>query len=244
MSYDDDSPDNLWRLAIHEVGHTVIYVVHGGMITALAARPWVQDGVADGYCEGEVGATIKAMGSDARQVHAACASLAGRIAESHFFGSVDDTGCRQDLRDFAARVQQVDASWGTGAPVEAWQAVLEELVRPVIAAHDGVIAYVAKALADERLLQEGRVRELFTFAGKLYGMQPGPLLGPAWRARLEAALARHRVPRPDAREPDPIDGQAELRGMADRVEAWVRQNEQDELQRLRDRMVARHGVRL
>jgi hypothetical protein len=77
--------------------------------------------------------------------------------------------------------------------VEAWEAAISELVRPVIAAHAGVIAYVAKPLADERLMSERRVAELFYFARKLYGMRSGPLMGPAWRARLEAALTRSRM---------------------------------------------------
>ena len=49
MGSSDDGIGSLWRLSIHEVGHALIYVVHGGQITALAARPWVQVG-GDGYC--------------------------------------------------------------------------------------------------------------------------------------------------------------------------------------------------
>jgi hypothetical protein len=235
MGSSDDEIGSLWRLAVHETGHALIYVVHGGTVTALAARPWVQAGGVDGYCEGEVSADIKAMGGGIRHVHGACAALAGRVAEHHFFKSIDAAGCNQDLQDFSARVRQVDAAWGTGAPVEAWEAAIGEMVRPAITAHERVIAYVARTLADERSMGERRAMELFGVARKLWGIQPGPLVGPSWRARLEAALTRHRTTRTDERftalrrehaaPAAQIDGQEELRAM-------------------RDRIVARHGLRL
>jgi hypothetical protein len=164
MSGDDEPVESLWRLAVHEVGHALVYVVHGGLITGLAAQPWVQSGGVNGYCEAEPSAAIKAMGAGARQVHGACAALAGRIAEQHFFASIDAVGCAEDLREFAARVRSVDTSWGTDAPVEAWEAAIGALVRPMIAAHEGVISYVAKTLADERSMSERRAMELFGVA--------------------------------------------------------------------------------
>jgi hypothetical protein len=89
MSRDDEPVGSLWRLAVHEVGHGIVYVTHGGTITALAAQPWVQSGGVNGYCEAELSADIKALGGSARHVHGACAALAGRIAEQHFFGSAE-----------------------------------------------------------------------------------------------------------------------------------------------------------
>lgn len=52
MGYYDDSHGSVWRLAVHETGHGLMYVVHGGTIKALAVRPWA--GENDGYCRAEL----------------------------------------------------------------------------------------------------------------------------------------------------------------------------------------------
>jgi hypothetical protein len=62
MSRDDEPVGSLWRLAVHEVGHGIVYVAHGGTITALAAQPWVQSGGINGYCEAELSADITSSG--------------------------------------------------------------------------------------------------------------------------------------------------------------------------------------
>jgi hypothetical protein len=192
MGRDDEPVDNLWRLAVHELGHGIAYVTHGGTVTALTAWPWVKTGGFDGHCEGELGASIKALGMDARHVFVACAALAGRMAEQHFFPSIDPLGCTSDRQDFVEHVERLESVWHTGASVKAWEAAIGELVRPMIAAHDRIIAYVAKTLADERWMGERRVAELFHLARQLWGIQPGPLLRPAWRVGLEAALTQSR----------------------------------------------------
>jgi hypothetical protein len=193
MSAHDEPPDSLWRLAVHETGHALIYVAHGGTITALAARPWVQAHGGDGYCEGKLAADMKAIGGSTRHVHGALAALAGREAERCFFGSADAAGSKQDLQDFAAHVRQVDAAWHTGAPLAAWEAAVGEMARQVIVTHEPVIAYVATTLSDERSMGERRAMELFGVARKLWELQPGPLADPFWRVRIEAAVKRYQI---------------------------------------------------
>jgi hypothetical protein len=191
MHTGDEPAGSLWRLAVHEIGHGLIYIVHGGTVTSLAARPWVQVGGGDGCCEGKLADGVRSLG--AHQVHGALAALAGRAAERQFFGWADVAGCTADLQDFAARVQKVDAAWHTGAPVAAWEKALGETAREVIAAHEPVIAYVARVLADEWSMGERRAMELFGVARKLWELQPGPLADPFWRVRIEAAVKRYQI---------------------------------------------------
>lgn len=73
MGYYDDSHGSVWRLAVHETGHGLMYVVHGGTIKALAVRPWAGDN--DGYCRAELAVALKAAGGMTRDVYAALTDL-------------------------------------------------------------------------------------------------------------------------------------------------------------------------
>jgi hypothetical protein len=188
----DDAAGRRWRLAVHETGHALVYVVHGGRVSLMEAQPWVQSGGFNGSCEGKLAADILAKGGSTRHMHGALAALAGRVAERVFFRSIDDSGCKGDLQDFAAHVQRLEAVWHTRAPLATWEKAIEEMLYPMIAAHESVIAYVARVLADQRSMGEVRAMELFGLARKLWGIQPGPLMTPSWQVQLEVALARHR----------------------------------------------------
>jgi hypothetical protein len=187
----DEPPSRLWRIAVHEVGHGLIYIIHGGRICLLEAQPPVKTDGLDGFCEGEVAADILAKGGSMRLVHAALAALAGRAAERCLFGSIDESYCKRDLQDFSTHVQRLEAVWQTRAPLAAWEKAVEEMLIPTIAAHKGVISYVAQYLADERSMNERRAAEIFGTAKRLWGIKPGPLLTPSWQTKLEAALTRH-----------------------------------------------------